>query len=325
MARVASRGLGFALASVGLVGLTALAACKGKSGGSGPVVVGSTSLPAPVASSLPIDPKVVSAVVNPKGEAPYSGPTGTIRGIVTATGDEPPAQDEMLARIPADCVAAKGFYGKLFREGPGRTLGDVVIGVTGYEGYVPEETTSQAADGAGCAWNSRTYVLTFGQGLDVRSRDSRPYVPDLIGAHLEAQLVALPRGSAIHLYPEHPGRFELTDSMRLFMFAEVIVVKFPTHAVTGVDGQFVVPRVPVGKVTVSALLPVTLAQVSKDVEVHAGESVDVKFELPFDRAAWEATRNGIRSAAAKARAGIAASASASPPGAVPSSSASPTH
>jgi hypothetical protein len=258
-------------------------------------------LPAPIASSLPLDPKDVSAVVNPKGEAPYSGATGTIRGLVTASGDDAPPQAEMLARIPPDCPTAKEFYAKVFREGPGRSLADVVIGVTGYEGYVPEDAPNQTADGTGCAWNSRTYVLTFGQSLDVRSRDSRAYVPDLIGANLKAQLVAVPRGQAIHLYPEHPGRFELTDSMRLFMLADVIVVKFPTHAVTGLDGQFVIPHVPVGKVTVSALLPATLVQSSKDVEVHAGESVDVKFDLPFDHKAWETARKGGASpASAKA-------------------------
>jgi len=310
MARVSLRGR--ALASIALAGWSFVgsAGCKGKPSPSQPVVVGSTSLPAPIASSLPLDPQAVSQVVNPKGEAPYAGPTGSVHGIVTATGDEPPTQDEMLARIPPDCASAKEFYARLFREGPSRSLADVVIGVTGYTGYVPEDVPAQSADGAGCAWDSRTYVLTFGQSLDVRSRDSRAYVPDLLGAHLKAQLVAVPRGSAIHLYPEHAGRFELVDSMRLFMFAEVIVVKFPTHAVTGVDGQFVIPRIPVGKVTVSALLPATLAQVSKDVEVHAGESVELKFELPFDRAAWEAKRKGA-SPAQSASGGAAPSASAS--------------
>jgi hypothetical protein len=294
MAAVSRAGL--TLAGAGLLGLAALAAggllgCKGKSS-SEPVVVGSATLPAPIASSLPIDPKTVSAVVNPKGLPPYSGPTGTIRGVVSASGDEAPPQSEMLARIPPDCAAAKDFYAKLFREGPSRGLADVIVGVTGYTGYLPEDSPSQIADATGCAWNARTYVLTFGQSLDVRSRDSRAYVPDLIGARLKAQLVALPRGEAIHLYPEHAGRYELTDSMRLFMLAEVMVVMFPTHAVTGLDGQFVIPHVPVGKVTVSALLPATLAQSSKDVEVHAGESVEVKFELPFDRKAWDAARKG---------------------------------
>ncbi|MEO7035218.1 MAG: carboxypeptidase-like regulatory domain-containing protein [Polyangiaceae bacterium] len=264
-------------------------ACKGKPS-SEAVTVGSVTLPAPIASSLPVDPKLVSAAVNPKGEAPYTGPTGTISGTIAASGDPAPDMPEVTAKIPADCAAAKDTYGKLFREGPGRGLADVVVGVTGYAGYVAEDSPAQLADANGCAWNSRTYVLTFGQSLDVRSRDSRPYVPDLMGARLKAQLVAMPRGDAIHLYPEQPGRYQLVDSMRIFMLAEVLVVKFPTHAVTGADGHFVIPHVPVGKVSVSALLPSTMAQGMKDVEVHAGELVDVSITLPFERKAWDARR-----------------------------------
>jgi hypothetical protein len=267
----------------------AFVACKGKPSPE-PVVVGSASLPAPIASSLPSDPKLVSAAVNPKGEAPYTGATGTIGGIITVSGDPAPDMPEIVAKIPADCPAAKDTYGKLFREGPGRGLADVVVGVTGYAGYVPEDTPAEVADATGCAWNARTYVLTFGQSLDVRSRDSRPYVPDLLGARLKAQLVAMPRGEAIHLYPEQPGRFQLVDSMRIFMLADVLVVKFPTHAVSGVDGRFVIPHVPVGKVNVSALLPATLEQSQKEVEVHSGELVEVALTLPFDRKKWDAAR-----------------------------------
>jgi len=279
---------GFGLLAASLL---ALAGCKGKPKPD-PVAVGSVSLPAPIASSLPIDPKIVSAAVNAKGEAPYTGATGTISGVVTVTGDPAPDMPEVLASIPADCASAKDTYGKLFREGAGRALADVVLGVTGYSGYLPEEIPGQFADASGCAWNARTYVLTFGQSLDVRSRDSRPYVPDLMGAKLKAQLVALPRGEAIHLYPEQPGRYQLTDSMRLFMLADVLVVKFPTHAVSGLDGRYVIPHVPVGKVKISALLPATMAQSEKEVEVHAGELVDVPLTLAFDRKAWDARRGG---------------------------------
>jgi hypothetical protein len=284
--RVFLDGFGLLLSSV-----LAFGACKAKPSPD-PVTVGSARLPAPIASSLPIDPKIVSAAVNAKGEAPYAGATGTIGGLVTVTGDPAPDMPEALAGIPADCAAAKETYGKLFREGTGRGLADVVVGVTGYSGYLPEESPGQAADANGCAWNARTYVLTFGQSLDVRSRDSRPYVPDLMGAKLKAQLVALPRGDAIHLYPEQPGRYQLTDSMRLFMLAEVLVVKFPTHAVTGLDGRYVIPHVPVGKVKVSALLPATMVQSEKEVEVHAGELVEVPLTLAFDRKAWDARRGG---------------------------------
>jgi hypothetical protein len=282
------------------LGLVLLSACKGKPKPD-PVAVGSVSLPAPIASSLPIDPKIVSAAVNSNGDPPYTGPTGTIGGIITISGDPAPDMPEALAAIPSDCASAKETYGKLFREGPGRSLADVVVGVTGYSAYVPEDQPAQLADANGCAWNARTYVLTFGQSLDVRSRDSRPYVPDLMGARLKAQLVALPRGDAIHLYPEQPGRYQLTDSMRLFMLAEVLVVKFPTHAVSGLDGHFVIPHVPVGKVKVSALLPATMAQVEKEVEVHAGELVDVPLLLSFDRKAWDAQRAGRPAPATSAK------------------------
>lgn len=278
-------------------GLVLLASCKGKPKAD-PVAVGSVRLPAPIASSLPIDPKIVSAAVNSKGDPPYNGPTGTVSGIITVSGDPAPDMPEVLAQIPSDCPAAKDTYGKLFREGPGRALADVVVGVTDYPAYVPEDQPAQFADASGCAWSSRTYVLTFGQSLDVRSRDSRPYVPDLMGARLKAQLVALPRGDAIHLYPEQPGRYQLTDSMRLFMLAEVLVVKFPTHAVTGLDGRFVIPHVPVGKVKVSALLPATMAQTEKEVEVHSGELVELPLVLSFDRKAWDAQRGGASTAPA---------------------------
>lgn len=287
------------LASCGAAPLS-VSACKGKDKPA-PVTVGSVSLPAPIASSLPIDPKIVSGTVNPKGEPPYTGPTGTVSGIIKMTGDPAPELPEVVARIPADCAGAAETYGPLFREGPGRAVADVVVGVTGYTGYMAEDSPAQLADASGCAWNSRTYVLTFGQSLDVRSRDSRPYVPDLMGAHLKAQLVALPRGEAIHLYPEQPGRYQLTDSMRLFMLADVVVVKFPTHAVTGKDGRFVVPRVPVGKVKVSALLPALMAQTEKEVEVHAGELVEVPLSLSFDRKQWDTRRDGPSSAPAKAQ------------------------
>ena len=282
------------LGGLGLVacGALALGGCKSKKSNPEPVTVGSVKLPAPIASSLPIDPKIVSGAVNANGEAPYTGPTGTIGGLVTVTGDPAPDMPEAVAAIPADCASAKDTYGKLFREGAGRGLADVVVGVTGYSGYVPEEVPAQIADASGCAWNARTYVLTFGQSLDVRSRDSRPYVPDLMGAKLKAQLVALPRGEPIHLYPEQPGRYQLTDSMRLFMLADVLVVKFPTHAVTGLDGRYTIPRVPVGKVKVSALLPATMVQDEKEIEVHAGELVEVPITLAFDRKAWDAQRSG---------------------------------
>jgi len=99
----------------------------------------------------------------------------------------------------------------------------------------------------------------------------------------------------------------------LFMLAEVIVVKFPTHAVTKLDGAFVIPHVPVGRVDVSVVSPATMVQKSRSVEVHAGESVEVNFELPFDLSVWEAARKGAAPHLPAASAGSAASAPSTAP------------
>ncbi|HTJ84614.1 MAG TPA: hypothetical protein VL400_23000, partial [Polyangiaceae bacterium] len=40
---------------------------------------------------IPRTVEEVEKVVNPKGEKPYDGKTGTLRGRVTITGDAPPA------------------------------------------------------------------------------------------------------------------------------------------------------------------------------------------------------------------------------------------
>jgi hypothetical protein len=109
---------------------------------------------------------------------------------------------------------------------------------------------------------------------------------------MPAELVAVAHGSPVELWPERVGRYELTDSMRLFMRANVLVVKFSTHDVTGLDGHYAVHHVPAGKVKVSALLPATMAQVEREVELHEGETLDVNFELPFDAQKWEASRTG---------------------------------
>ena len=75
LGRLSGHALGLACLSWVL-----LSACKGKPTPA-PVAVGSVSLPAPIASSLPIDPKIVSETVNANGDPPYSGPSGTVSGV----------------------------------------------------------------------------------------------------------------------------------------------------------------------------------------------------------------------------------------------------
>jgi hypothetical protein len=234
---------------------------------------------APVASGLPAPVEDVSRTVNPRNLPVYSGPTGNVAGVVTAVGDLAPPTPEHLAKIKGDCPEARQAYSHLFREGMMRNLADVLVAVTGYSGYLPATEPKQTVAARGCAFSTQTVALTFGQALDVVSKDSEAYVPNLIGAKMTAQLLALPGGAPSTLYPPAPGHYLLTDDIKVFMVADVFVVSYPTHAVTGLDGRYQIKGIPVGKARISALLPSTHAVIEKDIEIKAGETLEVPLSL----------------------------------------------
>jgi hypothetical protein len=290
------------LLSLALLGLVAC----GKKGDTGaPVAASASAAPkpfkpaAPVASGLPGTPELVSKAVNPENEPAYSGPTGSVRGIVTAVGDPPTVATAHLAQIKGKCPEAREVYGHIFREGMLRSLADVLVAVTGYSGYVPASEPKQTVSARGCAFSTRTIGLTFGQTLDIVSKDAEGYVPNLLGARMQAQLLALPGGAPSTVYPPQPGHYVLTDDIKVFMAADVFVLKYSTHDVTNLDGRFEIKGIPVGKARISALLPSTQVVVEKDIEIKAGETLELPLELRFD---------------AKAQAAAAASASAAPSG-----------
>lgn len=237
---------------------------------------------APVASGLPAPVEEVSRTVNPQNLPPYAGPTGNVRGVVTASGDQAPPTPEHLAKIKGACPEAREAYAHLFREGMLRNLADVLVAVTGYSGYLPAKEPKQTVAARGCAFSTRTVALTFGQALDVVSKDSEAYVPTLLGSKMTAQLLALPGGAPSTLYPPAPGHYLLSDSIKVFMVADVFVVSYPTHDVTGLDGRYEIDGIPVGKARISALLPSTRAVVEKDIDIKAGETLELPLSLNFD-------------------------------------------
>jgi hypothetical protein len=233
----------------------------------------------------------VSNSINPNGLAPYSGPVGAIRGVVTSSGDEPPLRPEQIEKLPASgCPRASEMYRKLFRLGPSGELADALVTVTEYQGFLQPDTKPVVVRGEGCAWNTRTVALTFGQRLEVENRDAEPYIPRLEGAPTLAMRIAMPGGAGVPLFAPQAGRYALVEQTRDYMRADVFILNYPTAKVTGYDGSFAFEGIPVGEVRVTAFLPATGKSVEQRIKVEAGVSKEVALQLPFSLAEFEQNR-----------------------------------
>jgi hypothetical protein len=268
-----------------------LVACRAK-----PTAIDNSSVPTPSASpsgssdspssKLARAPLIadaaVQAALDPDHLAPYSGPIGRISGVIHVSGDPAPERPDVLAQIPhGKCDDARAFYGKVFREGPGRELGDALVTVTNYKGFVAPVRHLRTVVARGCAFDARTVALTFGERLEVKNKGGETFIPQLIGGSPGALLVAVPGGDAVPLFPEHVGLYALVDRSHPFARADVFVLKFPTFAITGIDGKYEIDDIPGGDVVVSAYLPTIRKTAQANVKVVSGETATVDLTIPF--------------------------------------------
>lgn len=285
---------------VAVAAALAVSACQGKSENPNPAPsaaapASSTAAASPSASAnapglkgvvvgIPAPPEKIAKEVNPNGAEPYSGPSGTIKGVVRIKGDPPPPTDYAFKE---GCSEAAAAYGKLFRVGQDNTVADVLVAATGYDGYVPPSGEAVKITMRGCALSKRTVAAAFGQRIEVSNLDkTESYMPYLEGSAFRAVMVAMPGGDPVKLYPQEPGHYMIRDQLpKPFMWADVYVVKFATHDVTGLDGQFEIKNVPVGKVRVNALLPIIDVTSEQVIEVKEGENkVDLTLEFDLKKA-----------------------------------------
>jgi hypothetical protein len=252
---------------------------------------------------IPLDDEKVVSVVNRRHQAPYSGPKGTLKGKVRMEGDPAPPTN---LTFPDRCRDAAATYGKLFRVGLDGALADAMVAVTRYDGFVPADGPAAKVLVRGCAPRKRTVVMTFGQRLEFANLDKlEPYVPFLDGARTVAGIVAVPSGEPVKLYPNQPGRYMLRDQMPSGLVADVYVLKYATHDVTGLDGEYEIKGLPVGKVRVDVLLPVIGKGDGREVEIKEGVNT-ADFTLKFD------AKRDMPGAAPSASASASASPSAAP-------------
>jgi len=235
----------------------------------------------PIGIPFPVD--AIVKAVNPKGVAPYKGPSGTLKGTIHIEGDAPPEVTGL--KIPSKCAEASATYSKLFRVGLGKTLADVLVAVTGYDGFVPAAGEAVKMTIHGCAMAKRTLVATYGQRFEISNLDTiESYMPYLDGAPTESILVAVPGGPFVKLYPQQPGHYLVRDQLpNPFLTADVFVLAYSTHDVTGLDGQYEIKNIPVGNVKVNAFLPALTRKAAEEkvVEIKPGEN-KLDFTITFD-------------------------------------------
>jgi hypothetical protein len=270
----------------GLVLAAALAAplltgCQSCSGSSGPAAdAGATAAAdAAVVNATVLPASSVAAVVNPENLPVYTGPTGSIEGTVTVTGDPP-------IPTPADfskCPGAAAIWGTSFREGPGRTLPDAVVGVTGYKGFVPAKSEAQEITIEGCGYSSRTVVMTFGQRLEVKNLSKDFWTPVLQPGPTMVMMMAAPNADPVRLYPKKPGRYLVVDRDRRYVDVDVFVLYQPLATVTDPWGRYRIDGIPVGKVKVSTTHPRFVAEAEAEVEIKAGIIAKHDFVLRHTR------------------------------------------
>jgi hypothetical protein len=240
----------------------------------------------PMASNIPLPAASVDNQVNPTHRAAYSGPTGSVEGVVKLKGDQAPSQEY---KYTSGCEGARPTYDKLFREGPGRVAPDVLVAVTEYDGFIPAKEPAATVVVKDCAYDRRTVFVTFGQRVEVSNLDEKQsYLPFLAGVSAPAHMVLPPKGQGgpVKLYPLDIGRFLLVDEMsRPWMKADVYVLKYPTATITGLDGKFRIDGIPVGKVKVSALLPLADLTGKTEVSVEDGKTVTADFVLEYKKPA----------------------------------------
>jgi hypothetical protein len=256
-----------------------------------PAPSGSSAAPAPSGSadtsaaafSTGFDKANVNFVLNPYNLPAYSGPTGSVEGVVTIDG--PPAPNVQLAGA-GKCPAAIDVYGKAFRDGTPakpngpRPLADAVVAVTGFEKlpgytgfYVPEKNDAvRLSINASCGYPTRTLAITYGQHLEIGNETKLLFAPVIDDVSTPAVMVVPPAGNGepVKIYPRQAGYFQMTDQMEPFVREDLYVFRHPLHAVTDRAGHFRIDGVPAGSLLLSVYHPGAKATGATQVQFLEG-------------------------------------------------------
>lgn len=264
--------------------------CSKGGGGAGDAAEGGASITLDAASSTdggvinvtPVPTASVAAMLNPEKLPAYTGPTGSIEGTISVTGEPPLALDRDFGKCP-DGVKT---FGRAFREGPpmgekgARALADAVVVVTGYRGfYIPEKHEAKELRIEGCGYTTRTATMTFGQRIEVKNLTRDFWTPVLEPGTNMVLMMAPPNGGdPAKIYPKKPGHYVLLDRDRKYVVVDVYTFLHPLHASTDTAGHFRIDGLPAGKLKLSTMHP-QIADSAAEQEITVEAGVVQKIEL----------------------------------------------
>jgi hypothetical protein len=226
----------------------------------------------------------IAAMVNPDHLPAYNGPTGSVEGTISVTGDPAPdveiGPDVQVAR----CPDAKQIYGKAFRTGAkledgSFVLPDALVIVTEYSGgFIAEKSETKLVTIAGCAFDKRTIDMTFGQKLQIVNHDPKGfYAPVLSNMNMPAVMIPAPNGDPITIYPDKPGYARITDRMGSPLTGDLYTFQQPLHTVSDASGHYRIDGIPVGNSKINVRLRTINNNVTKPLTIKDGvvEHVDI--------------------------------------------------
>jgi hypothetical protein len=238
--------------------------------------------------------KQVESIINPERLPYYTGPVGSIRGKIRIKGDPPPLREGEPIPV-GKCFDAHKSLKSLFRVGPQGEVADVLVAATGYQGVLPPLKQAVTLEARGCAYSQQTAALMFGQDLATLNLGPEAVSPHLVGSPTKVMRFAVPGGMPTPVRPQKPGHYLLLDRSNPFNSVQVYVLNYPTVSVSDTRGDYVISGIPVGEVTLNALLPSTSDGAEQKVTVVAGQTVEVNLELTFNLADYQVR---LKSAAA---------------------------
>ena len=214
----------------------------------------------------------VAVVAHGPGPAGAQG-GGTIEAAVTYAGA--PVVEKLKVNKDTEKCGTEAVIEKVV-VGANKGLANAVVSVPGAKGAA--KAVKATVDQHGCKFVPHVSVMTPGE-LDLKNSDDILHNIHTYSTANPSINKAQPKFKKVMTEKfEKPEMIKLTCDVHSWMLGWVAVMPSPFFGVTDANGVTKIENVPPGKYTVEAWHE-TLGKQTKDVEVKAGQTAKVAFEM----------------------------------------------